>query len=191
MLPLTARVRLLLWLDPSLVPPCAAAVRARPLSFARAPRATRHGDLPPQQLAEEHVSHLRARPPRGNGGERIRAEQSRAKGRALLLLGIGAKSQTLCARCARFAFTCACVHVHSHAQVAHLETLTTKSGRKLLVGGWWGMARHINYLGDLIMVPPDLNMDACKRACKHASVMHFQHSRVRLQIDARIEQCGG
>lgn len=36
-------------------------------------------------------------------------------------------------------------------RVAHLETMTTESGSKLLVSGWWGRARHINYLGDWIM----------------------------------------
>uniref|UniRef100_A0A2I3H089 Delta(14)-sterol reductase TM7SF2 n=1 Tax=Nomascus leucogenys TaxID=61853 RepID=A0A2I3H089_NOMLE len=32
-----------------------------------------------------------------------------------------------------------------------LETISTATGRKLLVSGWWGMVRHPNYLGDLIM----------------------------------------
>lgn len=32
-----------------------------------------------------------------------------------------------------------------------LETIPAGNGRKLLVSGWWGVARHINYLGDLIM----------------------------------------
>lgn len=36
-------------------------------------------------------------------------------------------------------------------RVAHLKTMTTKSGSKLIVSGWWGTARHINYLGDWIM----------------------------------------
>ncbi|KAI9679755.1 MAG: erg24, C-14 sterol reductase [Caeruleum heppii] len=36
-------------------------------------------------------------------------------------------------------------------RVAHLKYLETRSGSKLLVSGWWGTARHINYLGDLIM----------------------------------------
>lgn len=36
-------------------------------------------------------------------------------------------------------------------RVAHLKYIETKSGSKLLVSGWWGMARHINYLGDWIM----------------------------------------
>eukprot|EP00127_Corallochytrium_limacisporum_P000826 Clim_evm2s26 gene=Clim_evmTU2s26 len=35
--------------------------------------------------------------------------------------------------------------------VAHLQTMPTKRGTKLLVSGWWGTARHINYLGDWIM----------------------------------------
>lgn len=35
--------------------------------------------------------------------------------------------------------------------VAHLRTLNTRRGTKLLVSGWWGTARHINYLGDWIM----------------------------------------
>lgn len=33
----------------------------------------------------------------------------------------------------------------------HLKTLTTSSGKKLLISGWWGMCRHPNYLGDLMM----------------------------------------
>jgi Delta14-sterol reductase len=32
-------------------------------------------------------------------------------------------------------------------KVAHLKYLTTKRGTKLLVSGWWGMARKINYTG--------------------------------------------
>uniref|UniRef100_A0A8C8YKC3 Delta(14)-sterol reductase TM7SF2 n=1 Tax=Prolemur simus TaxID=1328070 RepID=A0A8C8YKC3_PROSS len=32
-----------------------------------------------------------------------------------------------------------------------LETISTATGRQLLVSGWWGMVRHPNYLGDLIM----------------------------------------
>ncbi len=36
-------------------------------------------------------------------------------------------------------------------KVAHLKYMETKSGSKLLISGWWGTARHINYLGDWIM----------------------------------------
>ena len=36
-------------------------------------------------------------------------------------------------------------------KVAHLRYMETASGSKLLISGWWGTARHINYLGDWIM----------------------------------------
>lgn len=32
-----------------------------------------------------------------------------------------------------------------------LKTLATKRGTKLIVSGWWGICRHPNYVGDLIM----------------------------------------
>ncbi|KAI8609167.1 ergosterol biosynthesis ERG4/ERG24 [Chytriomyces sp. MP71] len=35
--------------------------------------------------------------------------------------------------------------------VAHLKFMKTASGSKLLISGWWGVARHINYTGDWIM----------------------------------------
>jgi len=35
--------------------------------------------------------------------------------------------------------------------VRHLRFIETKSGSKLLVSGFWGVARHINYLGDWMM----------------------------------------
>lgn len=35
--------------------------------------------------------------------------------------------------------------------VKHLEYIETKAGSRLLVSGWWGTSRHINYLGDWIM----------------------------------------
>lgn len=31
---------------------------------------------------------------------------------------------------------------------SHLKYLTAKNGSKLLISGWWGTARHINYFGD-------------------------------------------
>jgi protein-S-isoprenylcysteine O-methyltransferase Ste14 len=36
-------------------------------------------------------------------------------------------------------------------QLTAPEVLPTASGRGLLVSGWWGVARHINYTGDIVM----------------------------------------
>jgi len=35
--------------------------------------------------------------------------------------------------------------------LAHLETVTTAGNRKLIVSGWWGLVRHPNYLGELLI----------------------------------------
>lgn len=37
------------------------------------------------------------------------------------------------------------------ASLPHLQTLATARGTKLLVSGWWGLARKINYTGDWLM----------------------------------------
>uniref|UniRef100_A0A8C2WM73 Delta(14)-sterol reductase TM7SF2 n=1 Tax=Cyclopterus lumpus TaxID=8103 RepID=A0A8C2WM73_CYCLU len=39
----------------------------------------------------------------------------------------------------------------THSSVARLETIATATGKRLLVSGWWGIVRHPNYLGDLLM----------------------------------------
>jgi len=39
----------------------------------------------------------------------------------------------------------------THPSVAHLKTLPTARGTKLIISGWWGASRHINYFGDWIM----------------------------------------
>ncbi|KAI8372591.1 ergosterol biosynthesis ERG4/ERG24 [Choanephora cucurbitarum] len=36
-------------------------------------------------------------------------------------------------------------------KVAHLQYIETKAGTRLITSGWWGKARHINYLGDWLM----------------------------------------
>jgi delta14-sterol reductase len=36
-------------------------------------------------------------------------------------------------------------------RIKHLKYIETKAGSKLLVSGWWGRARHINYLGDWLL----------------------------------------
>ena len=38
--------------------------------------------------------------------------------------------------------------------VSHLKYIETKTGSKLLISGWWGISRHINYLGDWIQSWP-------------------------------------
>mmetsp|Transcript_7520 Transcript_7520/g.11896 ORF Transcript_7520/g.11896 Transcript_7520/m.11896 type:complete len:174 (+) Transcript_7520:246-767(+) len=35
--------------------------------------------------------------------------------------------------------------------VKHLKTLPTERGTQLLISGWWGIARHVNYFGDWVM----------------------------------------
>lgn len=36
-------------------------------------------------------------------------------------------------------------------KLSYLRTIPTATGKSLLVSGWWGVVRHPNYLGDLIM----------------------------------------
>jgi delta14-sterol reductase len=39
----------------------------------------------------------------------------------------------------------------THPSVSHIKTLETQRGKKLMITGWWGMARKINYTGDWLM----------------------------------------
>ncbi|CVL13601.1 hypothetical protein LB506_012672 [Fusarium annulatum] len=39
-------------------------------------------------------------------------------------------------------------------RISHLKYIQTQKGSKLLTTGWWGIARHINYLGDWIQSWP-------------------------------------
>ena len=39
----------------------------------------------------------------------------------------------------------------THPRVRGLKTLPTARGTKLIVSGWWGAARHINYFGDWLL----------------------------------------
>ncbi|XP_028997042.1 delta(14)-sterol reductase LBR isoform X2 [Betta splendens] len=39
----------------------------------------------------------------------------------------------------------------SDPKLSYLKTIPTATGKSLLVSGWWGMVRHPNYLGDLLM----------------------------------------
>ena len=36
-------------------------------------------------------------------------------------------------------------------KVKHLETLSTERGTKLMISGYWGICRHPNYVGDILM----------------------------------------
>lgn len=35
--------------------------------------------------------------------------------------------------------------------VKNIKYIETKSGSKLMTSGWWGISRHVNYLGDWVM----------------------------------------
>jgi len=39
----------------------------------------------------------------------------------------------------------------AHPSVRQLQSLPTARGTRLLISGWWGIARHINYFGDWLM----------------------------------------
>ncbi|KAL4441297.1 hypothetical protein ABPG77_011534 [Micractinium sp. CCAP 211/92] len=39
----------------------------------------------------------------------------------------------------------------AHPRVAGLRTMPTERGTRLIISGWWGIARHINYTGDWMM----------------------------------------
>lgn len=39
----------------------------------------------------------------------------------------------------------------SDPRMMHIKYIQTSSGSKLMISGWWGLARHINYLGDWLM----------------------------------------
>ncbi|KAJ5084025.1 C-14 sterol reductase [Penicillium alfredii] len=41
-----------------------------------------------------------------------------------------------------------------HHSVVDLPYLQTRRGTRLLTGGWWGLARHINYFGDWLQAVP-------------------------------------
>ena len=50
-----------------------------------------------------------------------------------------------------------------------LETLPTAGGKKLLISGWWGLVRHPNYLGEILIqwswvLPAGMNL--CKSSLR-------------------------
>ena len=40
---------------------------------------------------------------------------------------------------------------HDHPANRHIRYINTERGTRLMVSGWWGIARHINYTGDWVM----------------------------------------
>jgi len=39
----------------------------------------------------------------------------------------------------------------NHPSVKNIKTIQTQRGTRLMISGWWGIARHINYVGDWTM----------------------------------------
>lgn len=57
-------------------------------------------------------------------------------------------------------------------RVSHLKYIETAAGSKLLISGWWGCARHINYLGDWFMswsyvLPTAISGYVIRNAARH------------------------
>ena len=42
-------------------------------------------------------------------------------------------------------------HDPGHPWVKQLKTLKTDRGTELIISGWWGISRHINYFGDWLL----------------------------------------
>lgn len=72
-------------------------------------------------------------------------------------------------------------------RVKHLKYIETAAGSKLLITGWWGRARHINYLGDWFMswsyvLPTALSGYVIRHVTEHpgqaaaSDSVFFQHS---------------
>jgi delta14-sterol reductase len=68
-------------------------------------------------------------------------------------------------------------------RVSHLEAIQTEAGSKLLVSGWWGRARHINYCGDLIM-----SFSYCLPTGIAGYVIHNYTNPVTGNVTKEIEQ---
>ena len=70
-------------------------------------------------------------------------------------------------------------------RVKHLSFVETASGSKLITSGWWGTARHINYLGDWIM-----SFSYCLPTGVAGYIVHRYQNPVTGNVTKEIEQGG-
>lgn len=86
-------------------------------------------------------------------------------------------------------------------RVKHLKYIETAAGSKLLVSGWWGTARHINYLGDWFMswsyvLPTALAGYVIKNAATHPleasapDAVFFQNSYQKYAVPGEAKGWG-
>lgn len=86
-------------------------------------------------------------------------------------------------------------------RVKHLKYIETAAGSKLLVSGWWGTARHINYLGDWFMswsyvLPTALSGYVIRNAVTHpvdasaTDAVFFQNSYQKYVIPGEAKGWG-
>jgi delta14-sterol reductase len=71
----------------------------------------------------------------------------------------------------------------NNPRVSHLEYITTSTGSKLLMSGWWGMARHINYFGDWIMA-----FSYCLPTGISGYLIHSYNDPVTGTVTRKVEQ---
>jgi protein-S-isoprenylcysteine O-methyltransferase Ste14 len=86
-------------------------------------------------------------------------------------------------------------------RVAHLSYIETAAGSKLLTSGWWGTARHINYLGDWFMswsyvLPTAMSGYLIRNAAEHpvtasqSDAVFFQNSYGKYTVPGEAKGWG-
>ncbi|KAJ9663979.1 erg24, C-14 sterol reductase [Neophaeococcomyces mojaviensis] len=68
-------------------------------------------------------------------------------------------------------------------RVKHLTYMETAAGSRLLTSGWWGTARHINYLGDWIM-----SFSYCLPTGVAGYIVHHYTNPVTGKVHTEVEQ---
>merc|ERR1712065_50271 len=61
----------------------------------------------------------------------------------------------------------------NHPDVRNLKTLPTERGTKLIIDGWWGMASHINYTGDLLIALSWVLTGGVRHALPFFHILYF------------------